>query len=185
MPLEATIPGPALAEAARLLDGAADDDTVTMALCGRQVLIRTSSGAVSSRLLDGAYPQWRQLMPTSMPHEVLLNADQTLATVKRIGLLALKNTPLRLTFADGELTVAARTPDIGEADETLLAPYRGEPMTCGFNPTFLRDGLEAAACDGEVRAQVATPLRPILLTPPQAAIDGITVRYLLMPQRLS
>lgn len=183
--LQATIPAVALAEVGRLLHSAEPEETVSVAVSGRQIVIRTGGGVVSSRLIDGAYPNWRALMPTDMPHHVLLDANATLETVKRIGLLAVKNTPLKLSFADGELTVTARSPDVGEADEALPVPYHGEPMTCGFNSTFLRDGLAAAAHDGQVRLNLATPLRPILLTPPQAAIDGIAVRYLLMPQRLA
>ena len=63
--------------------------------------------------------------------------------MRRISLLAQKNAPLRLAFAEGELTVSARTPDVGEAQETLPVPFQGEPLEIGFNPEFLRDGLEA------------------------------------------
>lgn len=182
--LEATIPAVALAEAGRLLDASAADATVAVAVSGRQVVIRTDAGVVSSRLIDGSFPNWRTLMPDEMPNAVLLDADATLQTVKRIALLAVKNAPLRVSFADGEVTVAACSPDLGEADETLPAPYRGEPMTCGYNPAYLRDGLQAAAHDGQVRLQIATPLRPVLLTPPTGAAEEIRVSYLLMPQRL-
>ena len=63
--------------------------------------------------------------------------------VRRISLLAQKNAPLRLAFAEGELTVSAQTPDVGEARETLPVPFQGEPLEIGFNPDFLRDGLES------------------------------------------
>ena len=76
--------------------------------------------------------------------------------VRRISLLAQKNAPLRLAFAEGELTVSARTPDVGEAQESLPVPFQGEPLEIGFNPEFLRDGLEAVE-SGDVAAQADLP----------------------------
>ena len=99
--------------------------------------------------------------------------------MRRISLLAQKNAPLRLAFAEGELTVSARTPDVGEARETLPVPFQGEPLEIGFNPEFLRDGLETV--DGDVVLKLISPLRPGLL---QAA-DGSGFQYLLMPIRLN
>ena len=79
--------------------------------------------------------------------------------VRRISLLAQKNAPLRLAFSEGELTVSARTPDVGEARETLPVPFQGEPLEIGFNPEFLRDGLEAVD-SGDVLLRLISPLRP-------------------------
>jgi DNA polymerase-3 subunit beta len=99
--------------------------------------------------------------------------------VRRISLLAQKNAPLRLAFAEGEVTVSARTPDVGEARETVPVPFQGEPLEIGFNPEFLRDGLETV--EGDVLLKLISPLRPGLL---QAA-DGSGFQYLLMPIRLN
>ena len=79
--------------------------------------------------------------------------------MRRISLLAQKNAPLRLAFAEGELTVSARTPDVGEARETVPVPFQGEPFEIGFNPEFLRDGLEALE-GGDVLLKLISPLRP-------------------------
>jgi DNA polymerase III subunit beta len=85
---------------------------------------------------------------------------------------------LRLRFAEGELTVSAQTQDIGEAHESLPIDYAGEPLEIGFNPDFLRDGLEAVA--GEtVRIKLINPLRPAVLSAPDASFW-----YLIMPIRL-
>ena len=99
--------------------------------------------------------------------------------VRRISLLAQKNAPLRLAFAEGELTVSARTPDVGEAQESLPVPFQGEPLEIGFNPEFLRDGLEAVE-SGDVLLKLISPLRPGLIE----AADGSGFQYLLMPIRL-
>ena len=100
--------------------------------------------------------------------------------VRRIALLAQKNAPLRLSFAEGELTVSARTPDVGEARETVPVPFQGEPFEIGFNPEFLRDGLEAVE-SGDVLLKLISPLRPGLIE----AADGSGFVYLLMPIRLN
>ena len=67
--------------------------------------------------------------------------------VRRISLLAQKNAPLRLSFKQGELTVSAQTPDVGEASESLPVNYEGEPLEIGFNAQFLQDGLDSVHSD--------------------------------------
>ena len=100
--------------------------------------------------------------------------------VRRISLLAQKNAPLRLAFAPGELTVSAQTPDVGEARESLPVAFQGEPLEIGFNPEFLRDGLEAIE-EGDVLLKLISPLRPGLIE----AADGSGFLYLIMPIRLN
>jgi DNA polymerase-3 subunit beta len=100
--------------------------------------------------------------------------------VRRISLLAQKNAPLRLSFSEGELTISARTPDVGEARETLPVPFAGEPFEIGFNPEFLRDGLEAIDT-GDLLLKLISPLRPGLIS----SADESGFQYLLMPIRLN
>jgi len=100
--------------------------------------------------------------------------------VRRISLLAQKNAPLRLAFAEGELTVSAQTPDVGEASEKIPVAFHGEPLEIGFNPDFLRDGLESVE-SGDVVLKLISPLRPGLL----AAADDSGFHYLIMPIRLN
>jgi DNA polymerase-3 subunit beta len=93
--------------------------------------------------------------------------------------LAQRNSPLRLRFAEGELTVSARTQDVGEASESLPVGYSGDPLEIGFNADFLRDGLESVAGD-EFVLKLISPLRPAVMT---SAEDDFT--YLIMPIRLA
>ena len=111
---------------------------------------------LSSRLIDGQFPNHRQLLPDAFEHELQLAGGEITDVVRRISLLAQKNAPLRLAFSEGELTVSARTPDVGEARETLPVPFRGEPLEIGFNPEFLRDGLEAVE-SGDVLLKLISP----------------------------
>ena len=100
--------------------------------------------------------------------------------VRRISLLAQKNAPLRLRFSDGTLEVSAQTPDIGEASEAMPIPFSGEPLEIGFNPEFLRDGLESAESEDLV-FKLISPLRPGLI---QSGDEGGFI-YLVMPIRLN
>ena len=92
--------------------------------------------------------------------------------------MAQRNSPLRLRFAEGELTVSAQTQDVGEARESLPAPYNADPLEIGFNAEFLRDGLESVESDS-VRFKLISPLRPAVLQG-----DGDEFTYLVMPIRL-
>ena len=145
-----------------------------------QVVFEAGGVVLSSRLIDGQFPNYRQLLPDAYEHELRLAGGEISEVVRRISLLAQKNAPLRLAFTEGELTVSARTPDVGEARETIPVPFAGEPLEIGFNPEFLRDGLEAIEC-GDVVLKLISPLRPGLIE----AADGSGFQYLLMPIRLN
>jgi DNA polymerase-3 subunit beta len=178
-PVEANVPARALQELTRIV-GQAEAEELAVSVRTNQVVFEAGGVVLSSRLIDGQFPNYRQLLPESYEHELRLAGGEVTDVVRRISLLAQKNAPLRLAFREGELTVSARTPDIGEASETIPVPFAGEPLEIGFNPDFLRDGLESG--DGaDVVLKLISPLRPGLI---QAA-DGSGFLYLLMPIRLN
>jgi DNA polymerase-3 subunit beta len=175
--LEANVPARALQELARI---AADAERLGVAVRTNQVIFDVDGIVLSSRLIDGQFPNYRQLLPESYEHELRLSSSEFTDVVRRISLLAQKNAPLRLAFQEGEVTVSARTPDIGEASETIPVPFSGEAMEIGFNPDFLRDGLESV--DGaDVLLKLISALRPGLIS----TADGSGFLYLLMPIRLN
>ena len=176
---EANVPARALQELSRIV-GAAEEDELSVAVRTNQVIFEAGGVVLSSRLIDGQFPNHRQLLPDAFEHDLQLAGAEITDVVRRISLLAQKNAPLRLAFAEGELTVSARTPDVGEARETLPVPFQGEPLEIGFNPEFLRDGLEAVD-SGDVLLRLISPLRPGLIE----AADGSGFVYLLMPIRLN
>ena len=135
---------------------------------------------LSSRLVEGRFPNYRQLLPETFEHELRLSTAELLEVVRRISLLAQKNAPLRMAFSEGTLEVSAQTPDVGEASESLPVPFKGEPLEIGFNPEFLRDGLESAESE-ELLLKLISPLRPGLI---QSGDDG-GFTYLVMPIRLN
>jgi DNA polymerase-3 subunit beta len=189
------VPGPALVETVLKVARAASRDetrpvlTGILVSAGEQELrmaatdsyrLAVKDTALSSRLIDGQFPNVRQLLPEAYEHELRLSGTEIADVVRRISLLAQKNAPLRLSFSEGELTVSARTPDVGEARETVPVPFQGEPFEIGFNPEFLRDGLEALEA-GDLVLKLISPLRPGLIE----AADGSGFQYLLMPIRLN
>ncbi|MGH2950866.1 MAG: DNA polymerase III subunit beta [Solirubrobacterales bacterium] len=177
--LEANVPARALRELARVI-AAEGVDEVEITMPRNQVVFRAGGVLLSSRLIEGQFPSWRQLIPESFEHEVRLPREEFLEIARRVGQLAQRNAPLRLAFAEGELTVAAETPDIGDAAESMPAPYSGEPLEIAFNPQFLIEGVESVESE-ELAIQLSSPLRPGLLRP----VGDEDYSYLAMPIRLN
>ncbi len=177
--LEANIPARALRELGRILtsEGAGE---ASISLLPNQAVFVAGSILLSTRLIDGQFPNFRQLLPESYEHDVRLPRADFLDVTRRVSQLAQRNAPLRLSFEPGELTVAAETPDVGDARETMPAAFEGEALEIGFNPDFLREGIESVTGD-EVLLRLISPLRPGLLEP----VEDDDFRYLVMPIRLN
>src|SRR5437870_3669296 len=175
--LEAIIPARALGELARIGQGA---EQIELGVHENQVVFGVDGIWLTTRRIDGQFPNYKQLIPESFEYEVPLPRDEVLDVVRRIAVMAQRNSPLRLRFAEGELTVSARTQDVGEAQESLPVSFAGEALEIGFNAEFLRDGIESVA--GEtVRFRLISPLRPCVLQ----AEGSDDFLYLIMPIRLA
>jgi DNA polymerase-3 subunit beta len=177
--LEANVPARTLQELGRIAAGG-DAGTIGVAALENQVIFSVDDVMLSSRLVEGRFPNYQQLLPDSYDHELRVNRTELVEVVRRISLLAQKNAPLRLSFSEGAVEVSAQTPDVGEASESLPIPFGGEPFEIGFNPEFFRDGLESAESDDLV-LKLISPLRPGLI---QSGDDGGFL-YLVMPIRLN
>jgi DNA polymerase III subunit beta len=175
---EANVPARALEELGRLVRD--DVEEIRIGVRANQVVFEVGAVALSSRLIDGQFPNYRQLLPEAFEHELQVSRQEFLEVVRRISLMAQKNAPLRLSFSDGEVRVSAQTPDVGEASEPLPIPFGGEPFEIGFNPDFLIAGLESAGSDAVV-LKLISPLRPGLIE----SSDASGFLYLIMPIRLN
>ena len=174
--LEAIIPARALQELARIATGAAE---VQLGMQENHVVFGADGTWLTTRRIDGQFPNYRQLLPEQFEYELPLPREEVLEVVRRVSLMAQRNSPLRLRFAEGELTVSAITQDVGEARESLPAPFTGDAMEIGFNAEFLRDGLESV--DSEtIKFKLISPLRPAVLEG-----DADDYVYLIMPIRLA
>jgi len=176
---EVNVPARALQELARVA-AHVEEEQLRISVRQNQILFELGGVTLSSRLIDGQFPNYRQLLPETFEHELRLASAELTEVVRRISLLAQKNAPLRLAFTPGELTISAQTPDIGEALESLPVSFQGDPLEIGFNPEFLRAGLEAIE-EGDVVVKLISPLRPGLIE----SGDDSRFRYLIMPIRLN
>jgi DNA polymerase-3 subunit beta len=173
--LEAIVPGRALQELSRIAVGA---DEIAVGVQENQVLFSVGGVWLTTRRIDGQFPNYRQLLPESFEYELTIPRSELLDVVRRAAVMIQRATPLQLRFADGELTVVARTHEVGESRESLPVPFSGEPLEIGFNAEFLREGLESVQGD-DVRLKLISPLRPAILTD-----AGEDFTYLVMPIRL-
>jgi DNA polymerase-3 subunit beta len=174
--LDAIIPARALTELGRI---AQTGSKLELAVHENQVIFGVDGVWLTTRRIDGQFPNYRQLLPEAFEHELTLPRTELLDVVRRTGVMAQRNSPLRLRFSEGELTVSAQTQEVGEASESLPVAYSGEPLEIGFNAEFLRDGIESVAAD-ELQLKLISPLRPGLI---QA--EGDEFWYLIMPIRLA
>src|SRR5579864_8921157 len=173
--LEAIVPGRALQELARI---ATSGDEVEVGVQENQVVFSTNGVWLTTRRIDGQFPNYRQLLPETFEHELTMPRAELLDVVRRASVMIQRATPLQLRFADGEVTVVARTHEVGESKESMPVAYTGDPLEIGFNAEFLREGLESVEGD-DVRMKLISPLRPAILTD---EADDFT--YLVMPIRL-
>jgi DNA polymerase-3 subunit beta len=188
----ALVQGRSLAETARALG---DADSVTIALSGGVageglIGFEGSAGGESrrttNRLLDGEFPKYRSLLPSESTSTAVIDSASFLETVKRIALVADRNTPVRLSFDEGQVIVEAGTGDEAQAVETLTCGYTGEPLTIAFNPQFLQDGIAALGADfTEISFTTATKPAVIAGRADEGTPSDGSYRYLIMPVRLS
>ncbi|MGI4893649.1 MAG: DNA polymerase III subunit beta [Janthinobacterium lividum] len=175
-----------LSDVARSLGGTTG---LTMALAdGKSDLIGfQAAGRYSTSLLvDGEYPKVRALFPAESPTHAVVSTTALTEAVKRVALVAERNTPVRLRFEDGVLSLEAGQGEDAQATEALEASLVGESIAIAFNPQFLLDGLGALSAPF-ARLSFTQATRPAVITG-QRELDGDhddSYRYLLMPVRLA
>jgi DNA polymerase-3 subunit beta len=136
---------------------------------------------VSTRLLDGSYPDYRQLIPAEYPNRLHVGKDSLLDALRRVRLLVRDNTtPVRLSMRSGGVDLTVVSQEVGDASETVDADFDGTELTIAFNPTYLIDGVEAVSGD-EVLLETVDATKPATVR----AAEETNFRYLLMPVRVS
>jgi DNA polymerase-3 subunit beta len=181
----ALVPARTLAETAKSLAGC-EQVQVALASSGAGdglVGFEGDGRRTTSRLLDGEFPKYRALLPSEAATVATVETAHLVDAVKRVALVAERNTPVRLTFAGGELELRAGTGDEAQASEAVECGIDGEPIEIAFNPQYLLDGL-GALDDAQTRLSFTSSTRPAVLTG-GAAPSPEHYRYLLMPVRLS
>lgn len=145
----------------------------------------SSARRQTSLLVDGDYPKIRSLFPDSTPIHAVVNTAELVAAVNRVKVVAERNTPIRLAFTDGAVTLDAGTGEDAQASESINARLEGEEITVAFNPLYLSEGLGAFSSEF-VRFSFTSAPKPAMITA-QAELEGEDqddYRYLVMPVRL-
>lgn len=177
----ALVRGKTMAEAAKAMSG--DIEIALAESGGKEMLAFSSEGRVTTSLLvEGDYPKVRSLFPKDVAITAVMETSALREAVRRVSLVAERNSPIKFEFADGSLVLRAGAGDDAQATEALPATIEGEDITTGFNPGYIAEGL----------AQIDTPFVRFSLTEPKkpVVISGMTeadgeedtsYRYLLMP----
>nr|WP_189183587.1 DNA polymerase III subunit beta [Microbispora rosea]GLJ85873.1 DNA polymerase III subunit beta [Microbispora rosea subsp. aerata] len=186
----AMIPGRTLADTAKALGGTGAEVEIALSSVGGtgEGMIGFSSAGrrTTTRLLDPEFPKYRSLLPTEFSARADLSTAAFVEAVKRVALVAERNTPVRLAFRGGEVILEAGSGDEAQAVEALPVEFDGDEINIAFNHQFLLEGL--GAIDSDVaRLQFTTPTKPAILTGGKPVDDaaGEDYRYLIMPIRLS
>ena len=170
------VPARALSELQRLVGGG---DEITLRLGDRDATFEVGNTQLSTRLIEGEFPNYRQLIPPSHPNALTVERDALLEAIRRVKILAKDATPVRLQMGGDTLRITAITQDVGNASEELDATYSGVELTIAFNPDYLVAGIEACAGDA-VTLSTLDALKPAVLR--GVGLDDYL--YLLMPVRV-
>ena len=171
------VPSRALGELQRLVGGA---DDVTLRLGEREATFEVGRARLTTRLIEGDFPNYRQLIPASYPNRLVVGREALLDAVKRVKLLAREAAPIRLSMKPDVVELTAITQDVGQATEEVDAKFEGGELVVAFNPEFLTTGIEAI--DGEeIALDTLDTLKPAVIR----STEGSDYLYLLMPVRVS
>jgi DNA polymerase III subunit beta len=183
------VPAKALADTARSLTSSAQV-SIALALPGSEtgqgdgmIGFEGAGRRTTTRLLSGEFPRYQSLLPKTVNSVAELPVASLSESVKRVALVAERNTPVRLSFSSGQLTLEAGTGDEAQAEEVIEADFSGDDLSIAFNPQYLLDGLTAIDSD-TVRISFTEPGKPALLTGKPGPDGNTEFRYLLMPIRL-
>ncbi len=176
METELILPTKAVGELQRLLS---DKGEAKLSVGENQIIISLDGTILVSKLIEGTYPNFRQVIPAEAKERVPLERELLLAALHRASILASeKSQSVKLNFAKNTLTITATTPEIGEAKETMAINYKGKDLTIAFNPQYLMDPLRNLDAD-EVFLELTDELSPGVVKVSEPFI------YVLMPMRLN
>jgi DNA polymerase-3 subunit beta len=176
------VPAKALGELQRLLGSGGIENQVELSFSDRDACFDTGRARVSTRLIEGQFPNYQQLIPSGYPNRLVVAREAFIEAVKRVRLIGRDrdNAPIRLMMSSAGLELQTIVHDVGQATETLDAKYEGTETTIAFNPEFLLDGLGAISSE-EVSVETLDTSKPAIVK----SAEGGDFLYLLMPVRVS
>jgi len=156
-----------------------DGGSVKIHVKDNQVVFDYGNTIVSSKLIDGTYPNYRQVIPAQCEERIPIEREILLTALKRVSLLTTdKSNATRLVFSDNRLVITTTTPDVGEARETVPIKYAGKELSVAFNAEYMMDPLKSLGND-EVYVELTDELSPGVIK------CDLPFLYVLMPMRLS
>jgi DNA polymerase-3 subunit beta len=174
--VEAIVPAKGMAQMVRALTE--EDESLDIHVDENQALARTSRAVIASRLVEGAFPNWQEVIPANSAHLVEMDRDELIGALRRAKLLTNQESrSVRLRFAEGKLVIASRALEVGEARIELDVPYEGPELEIGFNPDYVIDALNVVRAE-RVHLELNGPTSPGKIT------DGESFTYVVMPVSL-
>lgn len=174
-PMAGIVPFRALRELDRSI-GAAE---MKFLIGDREARFSSEKGTLTIRLIEGTFPNYRQLLPDAHPNKLVVGKEELLEAIGRAALVAEDHIPVRLTMSKGGVELAVSRQDVGGETEMIDGDYTGDEITIAFNPRYLSEGVTAVP-DKEIVIETVDALKPALVH----GADTETFRYLLMPVRL-
>jgi DNA polymerase-3 subunit beta len=175
--MKVLVPARAVIEVARLAAGEAE---VKIEIASAQVGFHLGDVLVQSRLIEGEFPAYRQLLPENQPHQLRVEKGSFLETVKRVAVMAQDSTPVFLELSPDKIQVTCQAQGLGGGEDEVEGTYRGEEIRVAFNPSYLEAGVSATESD-DIVIDFTDQQRPALVHAP----EDKAFQYLLMPIRVS
>jgi DNA polymerase-3 subunit beta len=178
LPKGIIIPRKGIQEIRKVIEGAGP--TVNLHMEGNHLLVKTANTFLSVRLIEGQFPDYKQVIPKNNTRAVELDRNSFFDSLSRVSLLANeKSRGVKLFLSSGKLEISSSNPDIGEATEVIETPYKGDPLEIGFNAKYLQDTL-AVIKEPSVIFDLNDRMSPGLIRTP----DSNQYLSVLMPMRL-
>lgn len=176
MEIETIIPSKTVSELEKLLE---DDGSVEIILAKNQIAFKIPNCMLVSRLIEGRFPNYKQVIPEGLEQKIALPREELLSAVRRSALVTSdRSNSIRLNFVPKQLIITANTPDVGESRESLDIPYKGKEVDIAFNPNFMMDGLRSIDSE-EIFLEVTDGANPGIIR------TGPEFLYVIMPMRLT
>ena len=174
--VDVVVPAKCVTELSRLLG---DEGDLKMSVGENQIAFEAGGRLLVSKLIEGNYPNYKQVIPQESRERVTIERELLLNAVRRVGLLSSeKSNSVKLNFTKNNLEITANTPEIGEARESLAINYKSKEFSVAFNPGFLQDPLRNLA-EEEIHLEVSDEMSPGVIK------IGTPFLYVLMPMRIS
>ncbi len=178
-PTALTVPARTLRELERLLAQSASP-SLTLHFDRAQMVATLPDVVITSRLLEGQYPNYRQLLPQTFERQATVERKPLIAALERLDILAAqKNHILKLSFGPAELEISVDAPDVGGGCEQLPIQMTGTPLEIAFNVKYLLDALKVFE-GSEVSIKFNGDTQPAVLSP----VDALALQYLVMPVKI-